>query len=272
MQIFYQSSLPRSGSTLLQNILAQNPLIYSTPTSGVLELIYSARLSFSNSLEFKAQDADAMSKGFVNFCRQGMHGYYQAITNKPYVIDKSRGWAIHYDLLNLIRPDPKIICMVRDLGCILTSMEKKFRENPITHNIPINHQDLTNTTTEKRVIYWLKQPPIGIAVERLSQLILQGIDKRICFIRYEDLCAHPVDQINRIYDYLGIHRYQHDFNNIEQFTKEDDAVYGIFGSHVIAPKLVLVPDSQREVLGDRVVNAVKAEYKWYYDYFGYSTS
>ncbi len=32
--IFYQSSLPRAGSTLLQNILAQNPDIYATPTSG----------------------------------------------------------------------------------------------------------------------------------------------------------------------------------------------------------------------------------------------
>ena len=37
-QIFFQSSLPRAGSTLLQNILGQNPEFYVTPTSGVLEL------------------------------------------------------------------------------------------------------------------------------------------------------------------------------------------------------------------------------------------
>ena len=41
--IFFQSSMPRSGSTLLQNVLAQNPEIYATPTSGVLELVFSAR-------------------------------------------------------------------------------------------------------------------------------------------------------------------------------------------------------------------------------------
>ena len=39
-KIFYQSSLPRAGSTLLQNVLAQNPDIYATPTSGVLELVF----------------------------------------------------------------------------------------------------------------------------------------------------------------------------------------------------------------------------------------
>ena len=61
-KIFYQSSLPRAGSTLLQNILAQNPDIYATPTSGVLELIFGARANYTNSAEFKAQDAETMKK------------------------------------------------------------------------------------------------------------------------------------------------------------------------------------------------------------------
>jgi hypothetical protein len=49
-KLFFQSSLPRAGSTLLQNILAQNPSIYATPTSGVLELIFAARGNYTNSL------------------------------------------------------------------------------------------------------------------------------------------------------------------------------------------------------------------------------
>jgi hypothetical protein len=52
-KLFFQSSLPRAGSTLLQNILAQNPSIYATPTSGVLELIFAARGNYTNSPEFK---------------------------------------------------------------------------------------------------------------------------------------------------------------------------------------------------------------------------
>ena len=84
-KIFYQSSLPRAGSTLLQNILAQNPDIYATPTSGVLELIFAARANYTDSPEFKAQDPEIMKTAFQAFCKEGMTAYYNAITDKKYV-------------------------------------------------------------------------------------------------------------------------------------------------------------------------------------------
>ena len=59
-KIFFQSSLPRAGSTLLQNIIGQNPDFYVTPTSGVLELLYGARNHYTACDEFKAQDSELM--------------------------------------------------------------------------------------------------------------------------------------------------------------------------------------------------------------------
>ena len=55
--------MPRAGSTLLQNVFAQNPDIYATPTSGVLELTYAARAMYSESNEFQAQDTKTMENG-----------------------------------------------------------------------------------------------------------------------------------------------------------------------------------------------------------------
>src|ERR1700733_11239192 len=95
-KIFFQSSLPRAGSTLLQNIIAQNPDFYATPTSGALELIFGARLNYTNSPEFKAQDAEQMKKAFLAFSRAGLKAYYRSLTDKPCVMDKSRGWGVHY--------------------------------------------------------------------------------------------------------------------------------------------------------------------------------
>jgi sulfotransferase len=46
-KVFYNASLPRSGSTLLQNIMMQNPDIYSTPTSGVIEFLLQANNLFN---------------------------------------------------------------------------------------------------------------------------------------------------------------------------------------------------------------------------------
>ena len=74
-KIFFQSSLPRSGSTLFQNIVGQRPDFYVTPTSGVLELLYGARHNFTTSPEFRAQNHDEMSQGFKGFCRGGLEGF-----------------------------------------------------------------------------------------------------------------------------------------------------------------------------------------------------
>ena len=64
-KIFFQSSLPRVGSSLLQNIFAQRPDTYATPTDGTLELLFASRANYTESAEFKAQDADLMKKAFI---------------------------------------------------------------------------------------------------------------------------------------------------------------------------------------------------------------
>ena len=161
-KLFFQSSLPRAGSTLLQNILAQNPNIYATPTSGVLELIFAARGNYTNSPEFQAQDPDLMKTGFMAFCKEGMKGYYEAITDKPYVIDKSRGWGIHYDFLNQIYPEPKIICMIRDLRDIFASMENNYRKSSDKTSPILDWSTMQGTTVPKRVDVWAQNPPVGI--------------------------------------------------------------------------------------------------------------
>jgi sulfotransferase len=168
-KIFFQSSLPRAGSTLLQNILGQNPDFYVTPTSGVLELLFSARQNYTKDVAFQAQDSGLMKKGWLNFCRQGVEGFFNSITDKKYVVDKSRGWGIHYDFLNSFYPNPKIVCMVRDLRSIYTSMEKNFRKNSDKDPGIVNWAEMKGTTTAKRVDVWAQHPPIGIAIERFNK-------------------------------------------------------------------------------------------------------
>jgi sulfotransferase len=226
-QIFFQSSLPRAGSTLLQNVIGQNPNFYVTPTSGVLELLYASRTNFSNSPEFKAQDMSIMQKAFKSYCKNGLEGFFNGITEKPYVMDKSRGWSIHYEFLNSFYPNPKIICMVRDLRGIFSSMEKNFRKNQILDSGIVNHSQMKGTTTEKRVDIWANSQPVGLAIERLYQMIKEGIDKKVHFVRFEDFCLNPKVEMYKIYQYLGLPYYEHNYLNVEQLTQEDDSVYGI---------------------------------------------
>ena len=268
--IFFQSSLPRAGSTLLQNILGQNPDFYVTPTSGVLELLFAARVNYTNDKAFQAQDPKLMKKGWLNFCHQGIKGFFNGITDKKYVVDKSRGWGIHYDFLNSFYTNPKIVCMVRDLRSIYTSMEKNFRKNADKDSGMVNWNEMVGTTTAKRVDIWAQNPPIGIAVERLKQMIDEGIDKNILFIRFEDLTSNPQTELNKIYDFFEIERYQHDFQNVEQLTQEDDTVHGIFGDHTIRKEVKPVHEQHNKYLGMELSQNIVNTYPWFYEYFNYN--
>jgi sulfotransferase len=268
-KIFFQSSLPRSGSTLLQNVMGQNPEFYVTPTSGVLELLYASRGNFTNSPEFKAQDSKVMTNGFRSFLKSGLEGFYNGITDKPYILDKSRGWGIHYDFINEFYPNPKIICMVRDLRGIYASMEKNFRKNQLLDSGIVNHSQLKGTSTEKRVDIWANTQPVGLAIERLYQMIKEGIDKKVHFVRFEDFCENPKNEMNKIYEFLGVAYYEHDFLNVEQITQEDDSVYGIYGDHKIKKEITPLPADYGTILGTNTCVNIRNNYKWFYDYFNY---
>ena len=268
-KIFYQSSLPRSGSTLLQNILAQNSDIYATPTSGVLELVFAARGNYTDSPEFQAQDSAIMKTAFQAFCRFGMEAYYNAITNKKYIVDKSRGWGIHYSFLDSVFPNPKIICMVRDLRDIYCSMEKNFRKNPEKASPLVDWSKMQGTTIPKRIDLWANGVPVGMALERLSEIIRLGTDKHMLFIKYEDLCMYPDAEMTKIYKFFELEYFEHDFDNIEQATKEDDEVYGVFGDHTIRQKLEPMQSQAKAVLGKDVCDWIYNNYAWFYQYFGY---
>lgn len=268
--IFYQSSLPRAGSTVFQNILHENPSIYATPTDGVLELLFGARGNFTNSLEFKAQDSKQMQQAFKQFCSQGMKGFYESITDRPYVMSKSRGWGIHYGFLNEFHPNPKIICLVRDIRDIISSMEKKFRQNQLQSDNILNWSEFKGTTTYKRTYDWLNGIPVGLAIERLSEIFHQGINEKMLFIRFEDLCSNPEHEMRRVYNYLELPFFSHNFNNIQQFTQEDDSVYGIYGDHKIKSKLTPLKSNSVEILGLHLHAELYDKYQWFFKQFNYS--
>jgi len=269
-KLFFQSSLPRAGSTLLQNIVGQNPDFYVTPTSGVLELVYAARANYSTSPEFAAQDAEDMKKGFLSFCKGGVESFFGAITDKPYALDKSRGWGIHYGFLNSFYPDPKIICMIRDPRDIFTSMEKNFRKSQHMDSGIVNHAEMKGTTTEKRIDIWVNSQPVGLAMERLQQIVNEGISDKILFVKFEDLCGRPDVEMRRVYDYLELPHFKHDFERVEQITVEDDSVYGIYGDHNIQTKVRPQQSKYNEVLGVAASEWIKNHYSWFYNKFEYS--
>lgn len=272
-RIFYQSSMPRAGSALLQNILAQNPDFYVTPTSGLLDLVIGARSNYTNLAEFKAQDDAEMKKAFLAFCRNGMEAYFRALTDKPYAVDKSRGWGSHFDFLSLIfGEEPKIICLVRDLRQVLASIEKKFRQNPDMVRPIENHAHVRGTTSLKRAMQVLQSAPVGLALDRLMEIHQRGWNKKMLFLRFEDLAAQPKQTLQKVYGYLGLPDFPHRFDAVDPVTPEDDQVHGIPGLRESRTRVEPLPLDYLPVLGPDAIQFVQSNYAWYFTLFGYSMS
>jgi sulfotransferase len=157
--------------------------------------------------------------------------------------------------------------MVRDLKDIFASLEKKFRENQHLDSGIVDHANMNGTTTEKRVDIWANSQPVGLAIERLYQIFKEGINEKILFVKYEDLLTNPRREMERIYNYLELPIFYHSFDRIEQITKEDDSVYGIYGDHSIRTKLEPPKSNAKEILGENVCFWIQERYKWYYDIF-----
>jgi sulfotransferase len=261
--IHYITGTPRSCSTLLCNILAQNPKFHSTASSGLIDLIYPARKNLSDLGEFKSMNPQDAENMFCDWARGGISNAFNSLTDRPVVFDKGRSWIGYLDLLFNLFPDAKVIVPIRDVRGILTSMEKIRRKHPAYFEAE-EHPATNFTTIERRVQAWLSSPKVGIAIERLFEASGRFKDK-IHFVHAEDLTSNPKQTIKKIYDYLDEEYFEHDFNNVEQYTKEHDGVWWPHGDHSIRNEVKPLKKEWNEILGKSLAEAINQKFNWVND-------
>ena len=104
-KLHFVSGLPRACSTLLCNLLAQNPKVHATPTSALHEIGYIARQVFQTE-EAKAVDMETILEPmYLDYVKAGCENAFNNITDRPIVIDKCRSWIGHLDQLFKVWPD-----------------------------------------------------------------------------------------------------------------------------------------------------------------------
>jgi len=272
MNIIFNSSMPRACSTLLQNIFAQNPNFHATATDGLIELLNGARQRFTDGVEFKAAiDQDTYLQSWRNFCKGGMQAYCNTLTNKPNIILKGRGWKGNIPWMeNFLGEQPKIFCMVRNLKSIVASFEKLHRKNPDKTSQWLIDHEVRGTTVYKRVDMYLKNHPVSISLDRIQEIYELGLENKIMYIRAEDLTSRPQEIMEEVYDILNLERYNHNFNNIQQTTKENDVIHGLDNDlHTIRNKVEPLIDNYKEIIGEESCNRIDTEYEWYQKSFAY---
>ncbi|MEI8337658.1 MAG: sulfotransferase [bacterium] len=246
---YFIGGLPRAGSTLLCNILAQNPRLHTTSTSGVMDIMFIIRNNWDNLVEFKATPNEPAK---IRVLRGVLENFYSDV-DKPVVIDKSRSWISVLEMAeSILGHKAKVIVPVRDIRDILASFEKLWRIASETKQIKQEKDNYFKfQTIEGRADVWLQNnQPVGIAYNRIKDAVTRGFKDRMLFVDFDKLTSDPKVQIKRIYDFFGEEYFEHDFNNVKQVTWEDDSVHGFANLHSIRPKVEKKAAQWPSVLGN----------------------
>jgi sulfotransferase len=244
-KIYFLSGMQRSGSTLLSCLLNQHPEIYATPTSPLLDVLHSAGVKLDESLFQYTFDYHSTRKNLTTSIIKSFHKDIQ----KPIVIDKHRGWISAISQLKENYKNPKIICTNRSVPEVISSFIELIRKNDLdnlidkalrSRGMPIS----INNRSEYLFNDYINNP---------REAIIGGLNEyRDCIhmVEYNDLVSNPQETMDKIYDFLEIDSFDHNFGNIENTCQEEkDDAWGIKNLHIIRSKLQKTSTPPEEVLG-----------------------
>jgi len=220
-KLFFLVALPRSGNTLFTSIINQNPEIVCTPNSITLEIMKDLFLLKQTDVFLNYQDHDSLD----NVLDSVFDNYYKDWPQQ-YIID--RGPVMTPGNLMLMqkhyRRPFKCIVILRDLMDVLASYMKWYKNNPDAFP---NRYNL-NTDDEKLGMIMNKDGAVAKDLEAIKNSFNYP---DIChFVKYDDLISRPEQEMRKIYQFIGLPYYNHQFQDLKQINVNgigyDDKVVG----------------------------------------------
>ncbi len=245
---YFIAGMPRAGSTLLANILGQNPRFHVTGTSGIMDVMFGVRNSWDKLVEFKASPNEPAK---IRVLRGILDSYYSDV-DKPVVFDKCRGWLSLLEMAETVLDQKaKVLVPVRDIRDVLASFEKLWRNSSKTRQLGQESANYINfQTVQGRVAIWMKNDqPVGIAYNRITDALVRGFGDRMFLVDFDDMTRRPQEVFSKIYEFLGEKPFEHNFEYVEQITWEDDSVHGLKGLHDIRNKVEPMEPQWPKILG-----------------------
>ena len=258
--LHFLSGLPRSGSTVLASILNQNPAVYVTPTSPMLNVTVQMQEAWREDPTVKANYFEEQAR---NLTKAILPAFWQH-RPEPIIIDKGRGWAKNMPTVNaLFGRKIKVIVVERDLPSIMASWLTIIRNQTNTNfDNALSKNGMIPNDENRMGEMWFNM--VKDCMEGTQQ-IKKDVPDQIIVVNYDDIISNPHHEIKRIEQFLDLPKHEYIFDNIQSDTTDDDMVaWGFEGLHTIRPKLEKISKDPREVLGDELYNrfvAIEKEYK-----------
>ena len=253
MKTFHMiSGLPRSGSTLLSSILNQNPRFSAGISNPLNEVMTNAILAFSLTGNKTQMDKEQR----INVLSHIIDGYYEK-DSAEVVFNTSRNWTAFLPMMDLVRPEAKVICCVRDIFWVLDSFEVLRTKDPTLHFFNNDQSEsFTKNNVYTRTNAIFEKGPLQIALDCLKQGFYSEYNSKLHFVEYNDLASNPEKTMQGVYNFIGEPYFIHDFDNVERAYDEYDISIGQEGTHTVRKKVELInrPATLPQDLYDRYAN------------------
>jgi len=258
------AGLPRAGSTLLCQLLAEHPDIYSEGNSSPLcSTLLRLRHGISDDEFFLSQlDAnfDRTYAHLATATKGFLRGWYAGCTH-PIVVDKSRAWLRNIEFLLHIEPDARLLVCVRELGQIYGSVEAQHQRT-----ILIDFPDHTaNHDRHNRAdALFSKDGVIGNplrALEAVQDLPIP-VQQRIHVVRFEHLMSRPAEAMAEIYKWIGVNDHVIDPQRLVTRPHESDSHYRHKYPH---RQHAAIQPPHAHVIPPRIQGEIEKTFPWYYE-------
>ena len=260
------TGMPRAGSTLLCQLLAQHPEIHCEGHSSPLcNALMSLRRSVSDDTFFLSQLDRSFdtSYGHLTAAMQGFLHHWHHDCTKPVVADKNRAWLHVVEMLLHIEPQARLVVCLRDLGQIYGSIESQHQRTILLDFI--DHLADFDRFGRADALF-AKDKAIGaplIALHSVPDLPKQ-VQERLYFVRFEDLMAQPVACMSHLYQWLGVTPLTINPEQLQVGVAESDSHYRMKYLHqrnhrIMAPKRHDVPP--------RIQHMIETACAWYYQLY-----
>lgn len=263
------TGLPRAGSTLLCQLLAQHPEIHCEGHSSPLcNTLLGIRRMISDDQFFLSQLDASFETSYAHLASamQGfLRGWHHDGGAHRVVIDKNRAWLHAVELLLHIEPNAKLIVCVRELGQIYGSIEAQHQRTILVDFI--DHLADYDRFGRADALF-AKDRVIGAPLIALQAVLdlPEAVKQRLYFVRFEDLVAQPVKCMTHLYAWLGLSPFEIDPQRLTTGTQESDSHYRMKYPHrqstrIVAPTPHVVPP--------RIQKQIERVWAWFYGlYYG----
>lgn len=250
-QFIFLSGIPRSGSQVLSSLLNQHPLMHSTTTSPVADLVSIVDENWPN-LARQIVNPNAGQHG--NIIRSVLNGAYEHV-EKPIIVDKNRLWPRFIPtLLAAFNSRPKIICTVRDIPSVLASYILLIRKNSnkvsfidrdlIELKLPINDKNRCKIVWER----YVQHPYTSLRMGYNSQ------QADLLFLTYEQIVDDSQNTFNRVCEFVGIETIRVDTGQLQRMDEHDEFHGGLDGLHEVRSVMKKVSPPPEQVIGHELTN------------------